>query len=464
VPADTVAAHAPIGDRVTICTANAAAGREWDLVVVAGLQADVWPNLRLRDTVMGAGELADITDGKPPSDDYAERRRAVLDDEARMCALAVSRARRSLVVSAVASLDERPSAFIDLISPPVAEGQGAQGREPMAVPLPLDLRGVIAQARSALVERGGEGPVSEGDADATLLGILAGIGVQGAAPSEWAGVAPRSSDQPLYGLGVRVTLSPSRVEALDTCPLRWALEGAGARRAGGASASLGTLIHGLAEDFPQAGPDELLVHLEERWDSLGLPPGYSTEILHRNAQDMVRRLGLYLERRPLPLGTEIMVDQVVGGPPDAEDREGVRIIGVIDRVEDGAPDGAVRIVDFKTGKQIPSEDATATNSQLGVYQAVVNAGGLSSVDGVPTDARASGADLVYVSGKNATASIRSQSALDQAQDPGWVNDLLERCRDRASSARFTAIVNPGCRSCPVVASCPAKDEGRQVTA
>jgi RecB family exonuclease len=418
-------------------------------VAVAGLQSDVWPNLRLRDTLMGAGELADVRDGTVGADDYAERRRAVMDDELRMCALAVSRARASLVVATVAAVDDQPSAFVDLISP----RESAVGWEATPVPPPLDLRGAVARARSSLVGRAKDGEISADDADARVLGILASLRVQGASPDEWAGVAPSSNQAPLYAPGAIVTLSPSRIETLDTCPLRWALESAGGQRAFGASASLGTLIHKLAEDFPQAGPEEMLGHLEERWDSLGLQPGYSTELLHRRARDMARLLGGYLRSHPDPLARETRISQVV---------EGIRISGIIDRVEAVNEDGVVRIVDFKTGKTPPTKKATLTNAQLGVYQAAVNEGALDELgDGL----RAEGADLVYLSkATKSAATVLSQPALEYSEDPGWVGDLLERCRRAVSASTFTAVVNPGCRTCPVLGCCPAHDEGRQVTA
>ena len=53
LPADTLAARAR-REAVAVLTPAGAAGREWDLVVVAGVQDGVWPDLRLRDSVLGA--------------------------------------------------------------------------------------------------------------------------------------------------------------------------------------------------------------------------------------------------------------------------------------------------------------------------------------------------------------------------------------------------------------------------
>src|SRR5690606_13763844 len=106
LPADTLAAQGMRPESVQVLTPAAAAGEEWEVVVVAGLQEDVWPDLRLRDSLLGAGALADVEAGRSPDGRRAHgpARRQVLDDELRMLSVAVSRATRRLLVTAV--LDE----------------------------------------------------------------------------------------------------------------------------------------------------------------------------------------------------------------------------------------------------------------------------------------------------------------------------------------------------------------------
>src|SRR5690606_30975807 len=43
--ADSLGARASVTDVVTFCTPASAAGREWDLVAIAGVEEGVWPNL-----------------------------------------------------------------------------------------------------------------------------------------------------------------------------------------------------------------------------------------------------------------------------------------------------------------------------------------------------------------------------------------------------------------------------------
>jgi RecB family exonuclease len=467
VPSDTVAPHAPQDDRVTVCTATAAAGREWDVVGLIGLQEEVWPNLKLRDTLMGAGELADLVDARADLGGavtgFAERRRAVLDDETRMCALAVSRAKRHLVVVTVTNDDTRPSQFADLIDPDGAALAGAHERPKTGLPAPYDLRGLVAQARYALVQGGAEpqpglvrpDPTPAGAATAAsaarVLAVLAAIGTPGAHPDQWAGLLPPSTDQPLHGEGEAIWLSPSKVESLEDCPLRWLLDSAGGHGEASLKADRGSLIHALAQEFPHAGPDELRGHLAQRWAELGLPDTYSNRLAYQEALDMASRLGVYLQAHPQVLAVEQAVRY---------EANGVVVAGIIDRLEpvdqvDGQP--AARVVDFKTGAVVPSVAQAKVNPQLGVYQAAVESGA------VPGVAKAAGATLVYLSqGKEAYQ--RHQPAPDQAADPAWVDKLLERCRHRVSQARFQANPGPGCRFCQVAACCPAQSVGQAVTA
>src|SRR5699024_8007119 len=77
-PADTHADQGHRGDQVAPHTPAGAAGGVWDVVIVAGVQEDVWPDLRIRASLLGAAELVDIATGRAvhtSGDDAAERER-----------------------------------------------------------------------------------------------------------------------------------------------------------------------------------------------------------------------------------------------------------------------------------------------------------------------------------------------------------------------------------------------------
>ena len=72
VPGDTLAQRTPEGDTVRVMTAHASKGLEWPLVVVVGLQEGVWPDLRLRSSLLGADDLA--TEQPPDRNEEAGER------------------------------------------------------------------------------------------------------------------------------------------------------------------------------------------------------------------------------------------------------------------------------------------------------------------------------------------------------------------------------------------------------
>jgi superfamily I DNA/RNA helicase len=459
LPSDTIAARAS-RDAVSVLTPAGAAGREWEVVVVAGVQEGVWPDLRLRDSLLGSQALVDLLAGREPDADRsgAVARAAVLADELRSFHVAVSRARHLLLVTAVADADQQPSPFLDLVEPCDEDEDPRR----VSAPVPLDLRGLVAELRGRL-----EGTARRGRPDpqaAAVLARLADAGVDGADPASWHGLGARSSDAPLWGPGERVPVSPSRIETAGTCTLRWALEAAGGTAPSSDRQALGTLVHALAQDHPTGGREALAADLDRRWPELGLGTGWPATLERRKADAMVARLADYLAHAGEPLAVEARFELAL-------DRALVR--GTIDRVEraPGAPpvpgdaDPAavpVRVVDLKTGRTAFSAEETTTNPQLGAYQLAVDAG---AVEGLPPDATSAGAQLVYVSDVNKhKAAVREQAGLgpDSREEPSWAREHIEEVAERMASSSFAATANSLCDRCPVRRSCPLRDEGGQV--
>jgi superfamily I DNA/RNA helicase/RecB family exonuclease len=424
LPADSLAASAQGAGAVEALTPPGAAGREWDVVVVAGVQDGVWPDLRLRDSLLGSQALVELIAGR--SDDGrvvgAEARRQVLTDELRAFAVAVSRARRRLLVTAVEDTEDRHP--------------------------PLDLRGVVAAARSELV-RAAALSASGDQPAAALLADLAAAGVAEADPSTWYGVAGVSSEVPLWGAQDTVTVSPSKVETVTTCALRWALEAAGGTKPDATQQTLGTLLHSIAQSYPKGSLTELKKELDRRWPELALPDGWPSLQLRKRAERMVERLADYLADSGEPLLVEADFDLQVGR---------ARLRGQVDRVED-AGDGAVTVADLKTGKTAASKEKAAENPQLGAYQLAVEEGALDLPEGTVSK----GASLVYVGTETVSASVRNQPALVPDEDGNsWARDTVEGAADTMAAAQFAAKNNDLCEVCPVRRSCPLQPEGRKV--
>ena len=460
LPADSLAASAMGAHAVEALTPAGAAGREWDVVMVAGVQDGVWPDLRLRDSLLGSQALVELLAGRS-TDAHGvgpQARQQVLADELRAFNVATSRARRRLVVTAVEDADDTPSVFLDLVSPPGShDGGGAEGDGPdprrVVVGPPLDLRGIVAAARAQLVRAAGD-PAALGGAGssaaATLLADLAAADVPEADPRTWYGVATTSSDTPLWGPRDLVTVSPSKVETVTTCALRWSLEAAGGTAPDATHQTLGTLVHAIAEDLPQATLAELRAELDARWPQLALADGWPARQLRQRAERMIERLAEYYAGSGEPVLVEPAFEVTVGR---------ARLRGKIDRVE-RAGDQTVMVSDLKTGRNAPSKAQAQEHAQLGAYQLAVDAGALD----LPPDNRSAGARLVYLGTPTVSPTIRSQPALGTGDGASWARELVAGAADTMAAAEFTARQNDLCAVCPVRRSCPAQPEGRTVVA
>ena len=474
LPADSLAARAASRDSVAVLTPAGAAGREWDVVVVAGVQDGTWPDLRLRDSLLGSQSLAELLAGRSPdaAGSGAQARAAVLADELRSFAVATSRARSTVLVTAVSDADSLPSAFVDLVQRPeqpsagatggVAATRGDEDRDArLAVaPVALDLRGLVGALRSQLEasthapDRPGEPPSDRlAPADrgaAQLLARLAREGVAGADPREWYGLADESSTTALWTPEELVPVSPSKAETVSTCALRWALEAAGGTAADGTSQTLGTLVHSIAQDLPAGTEGELIEELDRRWRELGLRDGWPAVAERRRAERMIGRLAEYLKGA----GEAVLCEA-----PFSLELDRALLRGVVDRVED-VGGGAVRIVDLKTGKRAPSAAETAENPQLGAYQLAVDGG---AFEGLAEGTRSAGAQLVFVGDISKGPTVRAQGGLGPETDaPSWARTMIETVASTMASSEFTACLNDLCPMCPVRTSCPLHGEGRQV--
>ncbi|GAA2515921.1 superfamily I DNA/RNA helicase [Rarobacter incanus] len=457
IPADTLAATGQRRDVVEVLTPAQATGRQWSFVIVSGLQYGVWPDLRLRDSLLGAQRLADLVDGRVGASDVRGQRRAVLDDELRLFLVAVSRATQCVHVTAVSSDDDQPSAMCDLVAPPPAG-------PPIAAPPPLDLRGLALRARvagaAALAQEGGS---ANATAWVELLGRLAGSGVREAQPQTWYGIQPVSTVAPLHSADEVVAVSPSRIALAHACSLRWAGEMLGAVPSGTFSTHLGTLIHEIAKDHPAASAASLAAELHRRWPDLGLVDGWPSMQSEQEARAMVAKLAQFEADNPAPRAVERAIDVEVAG---------VRVRGSIDRIDSRG--ARPLITDFKTGKVAASQADAEVDPQLAAYQVAYDKGhaGTADADAGPQAVRSAdcaardslaGAQLVYLGAPTKSVSIRTQRALADFPDPSWAERMIAQAGSIMAAGQLWARPGAVCRSCPIRTSCPVMDQGRQLT-
>ena len=363
------------GESVRVLTPAGSLGAEFDTVVIAGVQDGVWPNTRLRGSLLDTWRLADAaTRVDAGAVSTLDRRRAAMHDELRLLARAFSRATSRLFVTAVDDDDTGPSVFFEFLPDP----------EPYTVDHPLSLRGLVAQHRRALTEPSARSRAARA---AQQLAVLADAEVAGAAPEDWYGVAAPTSSGPLRDLAIEdVRVSPSRLHTLEECELNWVIGDLGGDP-GGATAGLGTIIHAALEH--SAGSDEasLWAEVESRWSELTFEAAWRDRAERTRARDLVRRLHLYLRRFDADGGRLIGAEPHFEVAIPLEDSEafdhGAILSGYIDRVE-LTPEGTVVIVDLKTGKREPQTDAKVSdNPQLGAYQLAFESGAIPAASGHP---------------------------------------------------------------------------------
>ncbi|MEI2779132.1 MAG: ATP-dependent DNA helicase [Tetrasphaera sp.] len=436
--ADSIAARSPADQRVQVLTPHAAAGREWRLVAVAGVQEGSWPDLRLRGSLLGSEHLVDVLHGRERSIPAAQA--AVRHDEARLFHVAVTRASERLLVSAVRSEDEQPSPYLEIIDPR-PEGQPRPFTE---VDRPLTLVGTVAGLRRAAATPGAEfaGP-------AATLAVLANAGVRGADPGAWWAMRAASGTADRVPEGQTVRVSPSGLVDFERCQLRWLLSRLGGEGPSVGSAALGTLIHEVIAGG-DADADELSARLDGQWSRLGLGQAWTGRARRADADAMVRRAAAYFAAAERDgwrrVGAELQLRLALGR---------AEIIGTVDRLETDAQ-GAVRVVDFKTGRSKPKGAEVARHPQLGCYQAAVSAGAFGP-------APSAGAALVHVGKAGGTgtgrSSVQVQPPLERDEDPEWAGQMVAAAASAMAGSRVTACAGDWCRTCVVRTSCPVVPEG-----
>ncbi|MDN3903936.1 ATP-dependent DNA helicase [Arthrobacter sp. YD2] len=463
LPMDTLAARAQRREAVELLTPASAAGREWPMVIVAGIQQDVWPNLRLRGELLGSGELVAAVEH---GDSFRAHRdpltlmQSIRFDELRSFSTAISRATEVLICTAVSSEDEQPSQFLDLVAP---LEPGAEKRARTEVLRPSTLRSLVAELR-----RYAQQPDADrGAADEAVyrLGTMLNhqVPVPGAHPDSWWGLASQSTDEPILPPDAPIPVSPSKVDAVLKSPLSWFVSAAGGEQATDFARSLGTLVHAIAQDMPDAAGSEYVAELQKRWPSLGMKENWEGQMDFHRAETMVRKLAEYVisMRRSGRSLAGVEQDFEVELPVEINGAERTALLrGQIDRLEKDA-DGRLFIVDLKTGKSAPKKDDLAGHPQLAAYQEAIREGAFPEASQAP-----GGAALVQLGTTNKGVSVQEQPPLDPEDTSA--RDMVREAARLMSAAFFETVHDPG-RSgfggngCRLPEICPLCAEGKQVT-
>ncbi|WP_406705173.1 ATP-dependent helicase [Streptomyces albidoflavus] len=463
IAADTLTRRAARPDAVRLMTAHRSKGLEWRLVVVAGVQEGVWPDLRRRGSLLEADRIGrdGLAEPLPPG--------ALLAEERRLFYVAATRAAERLVVTAVkapAEDGDQPSRFLTEL--------GVEPKDVSSRPRrPLSVAALVAELRATTVDPRVSATLRE--AAAHRLAKLAALTdedgrplVPTAHPDRWWGMRePTRSQVPLRDRDAPVVLSGSALDQLaNTCALQWFL-GREVKADAPASAAqgFGNVVHVLADEVASgrtpADLDVLMERLDSVWDALAFDAPWKSVQEKENARQALER---FLEWHTLdragrtPVASEHDFDVTLGAGPYE-----VRIRGSMDRVEQD-PRGRAYVVDFKTGKQAPTAAEVAHHPQLAVYQLAVTEGAVDPLfDGVRPEP--GGAELVHLrqpapkkEGGDALPRVQHQTS----PEGEWVGDLLATAAGKVLDERFTPTTGQHCAHCSFRSSCSAREEGRQV--
>ncbi|MFE7727826.1 ATP-dependent helicase [Streptomyces anthocyanicus] len=466
IAADTLARRAVRPDAVRLMTAHRSKGLEWRLVVVAGVQEGLWPDLRRRGSLLEADRIGRDGLAEPLSPG------ALLAEERRLFYVAATRARERLVVTAVkapADDGDQPSRFLTELGVEPADVTGRPRR-------PLAVAALVAELRATTVDPRVSEPLRE--AAARRLARLAALTdedgrplVPSAHPYRWWGMwDPTESKVPLRDRDQPVTLSGSALDQLaNTCALQWFLGREVKADAPATTAQgFGNVVHVLADEVASGHTPADLAVLMERldsvWNALAFDAPWKSAQEKANARVALERfLKWHVMDRAgrTPVASEHDFDVTL----EAGEYE-VRIRGQMDRVETDA-DGRAYVVDFKTGKQAPTSSEVARHPQLAVYQLAVREGAVDEAfDGVRP--QPGGAELVHLrqgapkrDGGETLPKVQAQES-QEGPEGEWVGDLLATAAGKVLDERFTPTAGQHCTHCSFRASCSARPEGRHV--
>ncbi|MGH4034554.1 ATP-dependent helicase [Actinomycetota bacterium Odt1-20B] len=478
IAADTLTRRAVRPDAVRLMTAHRSKGLEWRLVVVAGVQEGLWPDLRRRGSLLEADRIGRDGLAEPLTPG------ALLSEERRLFYVAATRARERLVVTAVkaqADDGDQPSRFLTEL--------GVEPKDVTARPRrPLSVAALVAELRATTVDPRVSDALRE--AAAQRLARLAALSdtdgrplVPSAHPYRWWGMEePTAAAVPLRDRDKPVVLSGSALDQLaNTCALQWFLgREVKADAPATAAQGFGNVVHVLADEVASGRtPADLAVlmeRLESVWDALAFDAPWKSAQEKEHARVALERfLQWHVMDRAArtPVASEHDFDVTLEAGPYE-----VRVRGSMDRVErDG--EGRTYVVDFKTGKQAPSAAEVARHPQLAVYQLAIQEGAADEAFG-GVRPEPGGAELVQLRQAAAKRDGGEQFPKVQAQGPltgseggsgdgageegsgEWIGELLATAAGKVLDERFTPTTGQHCTHCAFRASCSARSEGRHV--
>lgn len=474
IAADTLTRRAVRPDAVRLMTAHRAKGLEWRLVVVAGVQEGLWPDLRRRGSLLEADRIGRDGLAEPLTPG------ALLAEERRLFYVAATRARERLVVTAVkAAADDgdQPSRFLTELGVTPQDVTGRPRRPFGGRARRRTARHHRRPGRHPRAARGRRPAARETGRPARRRSPPPGTGRP---PGQLVGpVRTHPQHRPLRDRDRPVVLSGSALDQLaNTCSLQWFLgREVKADTPATAAQGFGNVVHVLADEVASGrAPADLSVlmeRLDSVWDSLAFDAPWKSRQEKESARAALER---FLRWHVMERETRGRDTAATEHGFDLTLQAGayeVRIRGSMDHVSRDAQ-GRAYVVDFKTGKQKPTGPEVARHPQLAVYQLAVREGAVDDAFDGRTP-QLGGAELVHLrlgaaqkEGGDALPAVQAQQPLEACAEAGApsADDGVPRRRPAESGSancsppRRAAYWRSGSRR-PPARTAPTAHSGRR---
>jgi len=439
-------------DAVALLSVNAAKGREFDLVVVAGCVEGALPRTAWPQGLFEAWRL----DGDR---DPVSHARAIIDAERRRFVLAAGRA-RDRVSFTYAKLDGRgePSRFLLAFQPTAAPGAGpAAGPGAAAAdtaPLgPLEAAGALRRVAADQAR-----PAAERLAAVATLAAMPPA-TAATNPATWWWRRDWTHDPDPIATDGRLRTSYSRIGTYEDCHLRYFYSSvAGLDDRTSYQMAFGKLMHTIFELAAKGeiaeDPDGLKAAYRARFDRAWFP---SRAVAQQYWRDGMAMLQLWhdgeAELAKRALAFEVPFEMEVGDHV---------IRGRIDRVDrvpgGGGEDRGIALLDYKTARMPASDEDARRSLQLAIYYLAALRDPELAALGVPVEMQ-----LVYParSSQGRFARARQRPAADHAPE---VERRLLPLLDGAAAEQFDPNPHADCHFCAFKPICPMWPQGEDFLA
>jgi DNA helicase II / ATP-dependent DNA helicase PcrA len=429
-PEPSTARHA-----VQMMTIHAAKGLEFPIVFVIGVSARRFPVSERKPVIEFPAELRK---GPPPPPDIH------VQEERRLFFVAVTRAQQRLYLSSVSKSGQNESIFVnDLLSDPVIAGRDIQQIDVSDAPPPEP--SIVGSGPAFETEgkqtfgwpserfaRGGQGNLFENGEESQ------------SAP--YASLETWIREAGDLAAAERIRLSATAVEDYLGCPLKYKFHHLLKVPTGPQAAlTFGNVMHQSVRHYFELRRTKLpsWADIEEfylkRWRSMGFDDAYHEETYRQAGLEQLRA---FVERHN---GIEIDCGRIQMEQAFTIDLGDITLDGRIDQITlvDPIHDGAVELVDYKTGRPRTERDAERS-LQLSVYAlAAKKALHLNPVR----------LTFYNLTTNEPVSSVRASEDLEEAMNT--VRDVAVQIRN----ARFEPTPGFGCRWCEFVSICPAHESG-----